>query len=258
MDAEFQEGLTKRARGFGTNYGASVWGVVASDAKVCLLVAAIVGDEQRWTHLMKLNLRTLTLVHGTWTTLELTRGLCEIAENGKFWRYHARRAGNASRGTGRLFPHDTGGLTIARVPWLAALTDVEQCGVKCGSAIPGDAALSQASQQKLHALFGPRLAMLDDTQRGSFFQFQIDALQKEPEEETATRRALKVEWMWTDGKSLTVMSTGSQSSVPGMVRVLKRGNVVFEFDYRSLRPAPQPPPREALGEVSEAEFRTQG
>lgn len=102
---------------------------------------------QRWSHVLKWNLRTGTLTPGAWTSLHLKPTDCFLSDDGTYLKYTA---------TGPLdgpFSKSEGGATtISVLPFLAALTDITDHSPLHGS-IPGKHALHPTKQAALHALF---------------------------------------------------------------------------------------------------------
>ncbi len=139
---------------FGEAPQCSIWGIPAPEASVVALIASYSDGKRTWRHVMRLDLKSGELTHGAWTTLRFKVAHCLLSSHGTFWSYTASdRRGRDSRSRPFLAYYG-GGVAIARVPWLSALTHIEPA-VHAGGG-PSQHALGEADQRRLRAMFAGR------------------------------------------------------------------------------------------------------
>jgi len=110
------------------------WVIPASKADVAVVFARVRTEDTTWTHVLRWRLDTGEIEPGAWSTLRMTRHRCTLSADGRFLRYAAKDFG------GRGYPRPehpfnaghAGGVAIARVPWLSALTDIDPVGAYGG------------------------------------------------------------------------------------------------------------------------------
>jgi hypothetical protein len=165
-----------------------------------------------------------------------------------------------------LFPSERGGTTIARVPWLAALTDVEQDVLCDKHYVPGDDALEAQSQKQLHKLFQfdplAGMTVIPGARHASFIVFESVTSEKALRQaedhanvQEARKRELGAHWLWMDHKSLLLYTSGQRSAREGIIRILKHDKVIFELDCRELQPKPRKAPDAARADITPLELR---
>jgi hypothetical protein len=129
--------------------------LVSAKAPIVAVVARLPG-RPRWTCILKWDLNRRTLEQGAWTKMRIKTRSCRISADGEFWMYAAEGPIG-----GPFSAYYGGGLAIARLPWLAALTDIEPFAVAGGG--PSRDALPKEQQVKLWDRFKgvPRWASED-------------------------------------------------------------------------------------------------
>lgn len=132
-----------------------LWCIPAARARSVAVIARIGVGRVSWTHVLRWKPGSRP-EPGAWARLRLIKHRCRVDESGEFMMYvGSDRVGRFDAPGPTHFRRSLGGgVAIARVPWLSALTDVA-AGVGVGGGASRHA-LSLADQESLWALFGER------------------------------------------------------------------------------------------------------
>lgn len=122
-----------------------LWCIAAVEQPVVAVFARCFSEE-RWTCVLRWYWKSGKVEEGAWTKLDVVASHCRLSKNGEFLLYHARGPVG-----GPFCTVDGGARTISRLPWLAALTDIQPWGLAGDS--PSKHGLKPMSQEKLWQMF---------------------------------------------------------------------------------------------------------
>src|SRR5262245_14320707 len=122
-----------------------LWCIRAEQAPVACVFARCFADR-RWTCVLRWNWKDGAVDEGAWTTMDIVAPRCFLSADGEFLLYAARGPVD-----GPFSAFYGGAYAVARLPWLAALTDPDHVG-PAGRSESRDA-LKQASQDRLWKRF---------------------------------------------------------------------------------------------------------
>ena len=135
-----------------------LWGRAASAAPIVAVFARCDG-EVPWTCVLRWNWEAGTIDEGAWTKMKVRVNLCALSSDGRFLLYYAKKR-SKKRGAGPF--GGPGGRAVSRLPWLAALTDIEGDQWWCSSdARRSRDGLSLEQQSQLWSLFPGSTSWID-------------------------------------------------------------------------------------------------